>query len=86
MAFAQIAEELGADTLKKYTEKAGLTSAYSVDGLPTAKGSFDWEGITDGQLGWAGIGQYRDLVNPCALLLWMGAIARRRQGGGAVSY
>ena len=75
MAFAQIAEELGVDTLQKYTEKAGLTSAYSVDGLPTAKGSFDWDGITDGQLGWAGIGQYRDQVNPCALLLWMGAIA-----------
>ena len=35
-AFAQIAEELGADTLRRYTEKAGLTSAYSVDGLPTA--------------------------------------------------
>ena len=33
-AFAQIAEELGADTLRRYTEKAGLTSAYSVDGLP----------------------------------------------------
>ena len=39
VAFAQIAEELGADTLKKYTEKAGLTSACSVDGLPTAQ----WE-------------------------------------------
>lgn len=77
-AFAQIAAELGADTLKKYTEKAGLTDAYSVDGLPTARGSFDWEGITEGQLGWAGVGQYHDAVNPCALMLWMGAIA----GGG----
>ena len=69
---------MGADTLKKYTEKAGLTDAYSVDGLPTARGSFDWEGITEGQLGWAGVGQYHDAVNPCALMLWMGAIA----GGG----
>ena len=74
-AFAQIAEELGADTLRRYTEKAGLTSAYSVDGLPTAKGTFNWDGITDGQLGWAGVGQYHDQVNPCAFLLWMGAIA-----------
>ena len=77
-AFAQIAAELGADTLKKYTEKAGLTDSCSVDGLPTARGSFDWEGITEGQLGWAGVGQYHDAVNPCALMLWMGAIA----GGG----
>ena len=52
VAFAQIAEELGADTLKKYTEKAGLTSACSVDGLPTAKGSFGWEGSRTAS--WAG--------------------------------
>lgn len=75
VAFAQIAAELGADTLRKYTEKAGLTDSYSVDGLPTAKGSFDWEDITDGQLGWAGVGQYKDQVNPCALMVYMGAIA-----------
>ena len=75
VAFAQIAVELGADTLRKYTEKAGLTDSYSVDGLPTAKGSFSWEKITDGSLGWAGVGQYKDQVNPCALMVYMGAIA-----------
>ena len=75
VAFAQIAVELGADTMKKYTEKAGLTDSYSVDGLPTAKGSFSWENITDGSLGWAGVGQYKDQVNPCALMVYMGAIA-----------
>lgn len=76
-AFAQLAVELGADTLRRYTERAGLTAGYSLDGLPTARGSFDWE-LTDGRLGWAGVGQDRDLVNPCALMVWMGAIA----GGG----
>ena len=75
VAFAQIAQELGADTLKKYTEKAGLTASYSVDGLPTAKGSFSFEGISDGQLGWAGVGQGADLVNPASLMVYMGAIA-----------
>lgn len=78
VAFAQIAVELGADTLKKYTEKAGLTDGYDLDGLPTAKGTFDWGSVSDGALGWAGVGQYRDLVNPCALMVYMGAIA----GGG----
>ena len=73
-AFAQIAVELGAETLRKYTEQAGLTSSYSVDGLTTAKGSFDWA-LDDGRLGWAGVGQDRDLVNPCALMVYMGAIA-----------
>ena len=75
VAFAQLAVELGADTLEKYTEKAGLTHSYSVSGLPTAKGAFNWENITDGQLGWAGVGQYHDRVNPCALMVYMGAIA-----------
>ncbi|MDD3346859.1 penicillin-binding transpeptidase domain-containing protein [Oscillibacter sp.] len=75
VAFAEIAQELGADTLKAYTEKAGLTRSYSVSGLPTAKGTFSWDGITDGELGWAGVGQYKDQVNPCALLCYMGAIA-----------
>ncbi|WP_298019554.1 penicillin-binding transpeptidase domain-containing protein [uncultured Dysosmobacter sp.] len=75
VAFAQIAVELGADTLKKYTEKAGLTDSYDLDGLPTAKGTFDWGSVSDGALGWAGVGQYRDLVNPCALMVYMGAIA-----------
>ena len=75
VAFAQIARELGADTLKDYTQQTGLTASYSVSGLPTAKGTFQWGGITDGQLGWAGVGQGQDQINPCALMVYMGAIA-----------
>ena len=75
VAFAQIAEELGGSTLKKYTEKAGLTASYSIDGLSTAKGTFSFENISDADLGWAGIGQYHDMVNPCALMVYMGAVA-----------
>lgn len=76
-AFAEIAVELGAETLRKYTEQAGLTSSCRLDGLSTARGSFDWD-LTGGRLGWAGVGQDKDLVNPCALMVYMGAIA----GGG----
>lgn len=75
VAFALLAVELGADTLKDYTEKAGLTSSYSIDGLHTAEGKFNWDKITDGKLAWAGVGQYHNQVNPCALMLYMGAIA-----------
>jgi len=74
-AFAQIAQELGADALRRQTEKAGLTATYSVDSLPTAKGSFSWENITVGELAWAGVGQHKSQVNPCALMVYMGAIA-----------
>jgi peptidoglycan glycosyltransferase len=84
VAFAQIADELGASTLELYTKKAGLTSSYSIDGLPTAKGTFDFSGITENQLGWAGVGQYHDQVNPCALMVYMGAIASG--GKAAVPY
>lgn len=79
VAFAEIADELGADTLKSYTEKAGLTKSYSIDGISTARGTFDFDGISKDQLGWAGIGQYKDRVNPCSLMIYMGAIA----GGGS---
>lgn len=80
VAFAEMAVELGADTLAAYTDKAGLTDSYSVSGLPTAKGTFSFSGITDDQLGWAGVGQFHDAVNPCALMVYMGAIGN---GGSA---
>ena len=82
VVFAQLAVELGADTLREYTEEAGLTRSYSVSGLPTAQGTFVWDGITDGELGWAGVGQGRDQVNPCALMCFMGAVAN---GGKAAN-
>ena len=73
--FAQLAAELGADTMTKYVEQAGLLSRYSVDGIQTAQGSYDLTGATEGQLGWSGVGQYNDLANPCAMMVWMGAVA-----------
>ena len=61
--------------LEEYTVRAGLTSSYRVSGLNTAAGSFDFDGLTANELGWAGVGQYNDLANPCALMVYMGAIA-----------
>ena len=85
VVFAQIAQELGADTLQAYTEQAGLTRSYEISGRPTAAGTFDFDGITDdGQLGWAGVGQFHDQVNPAALMIYMGAIANG--GKAAVPY
>lgn len=82
--FAQLATELGAETMIKYVEKAGILDSYSVDGIATAKGSFDLTGASTSQIGWSGVGQYNDLVNPCAMMVWMGAIAN--QGKTAVPY
>ena len=73
--FGQLAVELGGETLSAYVEKAGLTSRYNVNGLKSAAGSFDVTGATENDLGWAGVGQGNDLVNPCAMMVWMGAVA-----------
>ena len=79
-AFATIANEVGSETLKEYAQKAGLLDSVSVSGLSSAKGSFS---TTDSVLdeGWSGVGQYKDLVNPCAELTLMGCIA----GGGSAA-
>lgn len=76
VVFGQLAEELGGDTLAQYAKKAGLTSSYSINGIPTAKGSFSFgSDVSQTDLAWAGVGQYHDSVNPCALMVYMGAIA-----------
>lgn len=72
--YAQLTEELGGETLKNYCEKAGLLDSMDVSGVATAKGSFT---VGAGyELGWSGVGQYEDRVNPCAMMTLMGAIAR----------
>jgi cell division protein FtsI/penicillin-binding protein 2 len=75
VVFGQLANELGSDTLKSYTEKAGLTKSYQVNGIPCAAGTFDFDNISENQLAWAGVGQYHDSVNPCSMMIYMGAIA-----------
>lgn len=76
--FGKLTEELGAKTMYKYVEKTGLTESRNVDGVDTAAGSFEFpeSGIN---LAWAGIGQYNDLVNPCTMMMYMGAIANGGQ-------
>ena len=74
-AFAEIALQLGADTLNKYVEKFGVMKPVSFDGITTAKGNFQIAGNADLNLAWASIGQHLDLVNPCAFMTFMGAVA-----------
>lgn len=80
-AFATLANEIGSDTLKTYAEKAGLLDSLEVSGLLTAKGSFSTT-ISAVDEGWSGVGQYEDLVNPCAEMTLMGCIA---SGGTAAT-
>lgn len=73
-AFAELSIRLGEDTLKEYTEKAGLTTGYSIDGIPTVPGSFNFP-EDKVNLAWTGIGQHKDLINPASMMFYVGAIA-----------
>ena len=77
-AFAQLAQDTGGETLSEYVEKYELTESADVNGIKTAKGSFSFPDDNQVALGWAGIGQHEDLINPCSYLRFVGAIA----GGG----
>ena len=81
-AFAQIALQLGAETLVAYVEKFGVTKSISFDGISTVEGKFQVVGEEKLNVAWSGIGQYLDLVNPCAFLTFVGAIAN----DGKVTY
>ena len=74
-AFGELTRRVGAGTMKKYVEKLGLTESLDLDGVETAAGSFDFPDDNDVKLSWAGIGQADDQVNPCAMMVYMGAIA-----------
>ena len=73
-AYAELAVELGGDIMAEYTEKLGLTSSYDIDGIRAAAGSFNFDTYNI-NLGWAGIGQFEDQVNPLSMMVYMGAVA-----------
>lgn len=73
-AYAELAVELGGDIMAEYTEKLGFTSSYDINGIKTAAGSFNFDTYNI-NLGWAGIGQFEDQVNPLSMMVYMGAVA-----------
>lgn len=79
-AFAQIAMEVGADTLQEYVEKFGVTDSVTFDGITTAAGNYEASGAADVQVAWSAVGQYNDQINPCAFLTFVGAVANGGKG------
>ena len=79
--FGKLSGKVGGENMEKYVEKAGLMNSYDLDGIETTPSTFDFpEGGVN--LAWTGIGQYHDMVNPCAMMVYMGAIAN---GGEAAT-
>ncbi len=83
-SFAQIAQQIGAQRMQEYVSRFGITDSVSFDGITTAKGNYDVSDAAAVELAWSCIGQYTDLINPCAYLTFMGAIANG--GEGTVPY
>jgi peptidoglycan glycosyltransferase len=81
VAFAEITQEVGSDTLYSYTENLGFLSSHDINGIPTAAGSFEKAENGTADLSWSGIGQYKDLVCPFSELRLVSAIAN---GGSLV--
>ena len=81
-AFAEIALQLGGDTLAQYAEAYGLTDSLEIGLISTASGNFEAHEEDSWELAWSGIGQSTDLVNPLSFLRLMGAYAN---GGVAVT-
>lgn len=75
VAFAQIALELGGDTLEKYADDLGFTSTHKLDSVTTAAGSFFKDSDGSPGLAWSGIGQAADLVCPYSMLRLVSAVA-----------
>lgn len=73
-AFSELAERIGSKALKKKIEDCGLTTIYDIDGMTNVAGTFE---VPDDavSLAWTGIGQWKDMINPCSMLVYMGAIA-----------
>lgn len=74
-AFAQLADMLGGEILERYAQEFGVLDRISFDGITTAQGSISAADAAPVQVAWSAIGQHKDLVNPCAFLNFVGALA-----------
>lgn len=82
IVFAELAVELGAEKMTATAEEIGINMSFDVDGVQTAKGSYDVSKANTNELAWSGVGQYNDKVNPMQMAIICGAIAN---GGTAVN-
>ena len=94
--FAQIAQRLGGETMTGYVNAFRVNQSVSFDGITTAKGNYEVDG-SGVNVAWSAVGQYKDLVNPCVYLTFIGAVAnggtpvqpyvvQRITNGGIVTY
>ena len=74
VAFARLTTLIGQETMLRYVKSFGFLESHSLSGIPTAAGNYPLDFVGDPELGWSGIGQSTDLVNPFAMLRFVSAI------------
>ncbi len=79
-AFAQLSQQLGKQTLTSYARQFGITESIAFDGITTACGNYNVDDASPVSVAWSSIGQYTDLINPCAYMSFVGAIAAGGKG------
>ena len=78
--YADLALQLGAQKLEDSVDAYGVTKPVSFDSIITASGNYQAVGQEQVEIAWSAIGQHKDLINPCAFLTFVGAIANGGQG------
>ena len=73
--FAKLAIDLGKSNMTKMANEMGFNKNFSFDRLTTKKSVYDVSDADDYYLGWSGVGQHKDLLNPMHSTILMGSIA-----------
>ena len=74
-AFGQLTLQLGKENMNRYVQQFGVVEAVSFDGITTKEGKYDVTQAGSESFAWSGIGQHSNMVNPCAFMQFVGAIA-----------
>jgi peptidoglycan glycosyltransferase len=77
--YAELANLLGESSMKSTAERMGFNQSFDFTDINVSKSSYEAPN-NDGDLGWAGIGQYKDLVTPMHNMLISAGVAN----GGTV--
>lgn len=75
IAFCDIAVELGKEKMTSKMEEFGFNSPVCFENSQISTSVYDVKNASRADLGWSGIGQYTNRVNPLYMLRVMGAVA-----------
>ena len=73
--FAELAVELGSDTMTEYANKFGFNHAYKIDDNDVTKSRYNVSNADTAGLAWSGVGQYTDMANPLHMAIICSAVA-----------